>query len=104
MKASPMTKLQRESGDEVAEGEMPPRLHTPLHPHAVLPRADKQVIDAWARGGRRCRGSKATAMVAPTKSANWEAVNESFELSEAAINLMVEHLRGLTPKRLPAPS
>ncbi len=45
------SKLQRESGEEVAEGEMPPRLYTPLHPHAVLSSAGKQVIQAWARGG-----------------------------------------------------
>jgi hypothetical protein len=45
------SKLRRESGEEVVEGEMPPRLYTPLHPHAVLSSADKQVIQAWARGG-----------------------------------------------------
>jgi hypothetical protein len=49
--AEKRSKLKRESGEEVAEGEMPPRLYTPLHSHAVLSRADKQVIEAWARGG-----------------------------------------------------
>lgn len=49
--AEKRSKLQRESGEEVAEGEMPPRFYTPLHPHAVLGLADKQVIQAWARGG-----------------------------------------------------
>ncbi len=44
-------KLQRESGEEVAEGEMPPWIYTPLHPHAVLSSADKQLIQAWARSG-----------------------------------------------------
>ncbi len=43
-------KLRRESGEEVAEGEMPPRLYTPLHRHAVLLPADKQLVQAWARG------------------------------------------------------
>ena len=49
--ADTRSKLRREIGEEVAEGEMPPRLYTPLHPHAVLSSADKQVIEAWARLG-----------------------------------------------------
>jgi hypothetical protein len=44
-------KLQRESGKEVAEGEMPPWFYTPLHPHAVLSSADQQLIQAWAQAG-----------------------------------------------------
>jgi hypothetical protein len=30
---------------------MPPWFYTPLHPHAVLSRADKEIIQAWARAG-----------------------------------------------------
>jgi hypothetical protein len=41
-------KLRRESGEEVAEGEMPPGIYTPMHPHAVLSGADKQLIQTWA--------------------------------------------------------
>jgi hypothetical protein len=37
-------------------------------------------------------------------SADREAATESFELSEAALNLLEEHVRELTPKRLAAPS
>lgn len=41
-------KLQRESGDEIAEGEMPPWFYAPLHPHAALSDTDKQRVQAWA--------------------------------------------------------
>ena len=54
------SKLQLESGKEVAEGEMPPRLYTPLHPHAVLSSADKQELRAWAQGARREAGGAAS--------------------------------------------
>ena len=42
-------KLQRESGEEVGEGEMPPRFYTPLHPHAVLSGADKELVRTWSQ-------------------------------------------------------
>ncbi len=42
------SKLQREIGEEVAEGEMPPGLYTPLHTAAMLSDADKQLIKTWA--------------------------------------------------------
>jgi hypothetical protein len=45
------SKLQRESGEEVGDGEMPPWLYTPLHPHAVLSNSDKQLLQTCARGG-----------------------------------------------------
>lgn len=45
-------KLRHESGEEVTEGEMPPRLYTPLHPHAILSSADKQLVQNWAQGVR----------------------------------------------------
>lgn len=55
------SKLQRESGEEVVEGEMPPRrLYTPLHPHAVLSSADRQTIQAWAQGAGRDFGAAAS--------------------------------------------
>jgi cytochrome c551/c552 len=43
-------KKQRECGEEVAEGEMPPAIYLPMHPEAKLSDADRQVLTAWANG------------------------------------------------------
>lgn len=52
------SKAKRESAEEVADGEMPPWYYTPLHPHAALSRADKQLLEIWARGAAGSRGEK----------------------------------------------
>lgn len=43
-------KKQKECGEEVAEGEMPPFFYVPLHPEAKLSDADKKALEAWAQG------------------------------------------------------
>mgnify|MGYP003375741907 CR=1 FL=1 len=43
-------KLQKESAEEVAEGEMPPSFYTPLHPHAKLSLDDKLLLRTWGQG------------------------------------------------------
>lgn len=43
-------KKQKECGEQVAEGEMPMAIYLPMHPDAKLSGADKQALDAWAKG------------------------------------------------------
>lgn len=43
-------KKQKECGEEVAGGDMPMAIYLPMHPDAKLSDADKQTIDAWAKG------------------------------------------------------
>lgn len=49
LSAEKQSKLRREIGKEVAEGEMPPWFYTPLHPRSALSSADKQILQAWSR-------------------------------------------------------
>jgi hypothetical protein len=50
--ADRQAKLRKESGEEIAEGEMPPALYAPLHPHALLTPADKDLLRTWTEGPR----------------------------------------------------
>lgn len=51
-------KKLKKSGDEVAEGEMPPWMYLPLHPEARLSADDRALLRAWARsvGSRESNG------------------------------------------------
>lgn len=44
-------KKRLEIGKEVRDGEMPLWFYTPLHPHAKLTDADKQLLERWSQGG-----------------------------------------------------
>ena len=44
-------KKQLKIGKEVTAGEMPLWFYTPLHPHAALTEADKQLIQSWSQSG-----------------------------------------------------
>lgn len=48
--AARKAKRQEECGEEVEDGEMPMAVYLPLHPDAKLSEADKQVLEAWAKG------------------------------------------------------
>ena len=41
---------QKEVGEQVQEGEMPPWFYTPMHPDAKLSDADKALLEKWAEG------------------------------------------------------
>jgi len=44
--------LREECWEEVAEGEMPLWFYEPLHPHARLTDADREVLRQWAGAGK----------------------------------------------------
>jgi hypothetical protein len=48
--ADKQAKKRREVGEEVVSGEMAPWFYRPLHPHAALSSADKQLLQTWAAG------------------------------------------------------
>ena len=48
--AKRQAKLLKESGEEVAENEMPPWYYTPMHPDAKLGEQDRAALRAWATG------------------------------------------------------
>lgn len=43
-------KRQKESGEQVRSGEMPPWFYLPPHPEAKLSDAEKALLEAWASG------------------------------------------------------
>jgi hypothetical protein len=49
-------KKQLKIGKEVTDGEMPLWFYTPLHPHAKLTDADKQLLQRWSQGGAEREG------------------------------------------------
>ncbi|MEO8032731.1 MAG: heme-binding domain-containing protein [Gemmatimonadota bacterium] len=56
--AEQQRKKLNKSGEEVAEGEMPPRLYLPLHPDARLTADDRALLRAWSQslGSRESSG------------------------------------------------
>ncbi len=48
--AEKRAKKQKEVGEEVRDGEMPPWFYLPLHPDAKLSDADRALLEAWAAG------------------------------------------------------
>ena len=43
-------KRQKECGEQVHSGEMPPWFYLPPHPEAKLSAADEALVEAWAKG------------------------------------------------------
>jgi hypothetical protein len=58
--AAKQAKKRVEVGEEVTSGEMAPWFYRPLHPHAALSSADKQLLQTWATTGPRDRGEGAS--------------------------------------------